>query len=321
MGFFDSIKNRREKNARQKERATRNPQFTHHQDEYNFRRSRTLTGTTSSIVKSSNEKQAQLKSPRIKAQELRQHRRRLFIILLSFLVASGIIYGLLTQFTASISVVTFSPQVNSAPQQERYIEVIQQYLRERPVERFNFAQNAESMTQYVQSKLPEVKAVENTSDMSLGEGSFAVVLRQPVVAWKVGDKQYFVDDEGVSFEHNYYNTPDVTVSDHSGIIPDENHTVVASNRFLGFLGRVVSLANSIGIGNVENVTIPAGVGSRSIEIRLAGREYPIRMHIDREPAAQVEDMKRSIQHLEGQNVVPKYVDVRVEGKAFYRDDE
>lgn len=291
------------------------------QDEYNFRRSRTLTGTTSSAVKSSNEKQAQLKSPRIKAQELRQHRRRLSLILVGFLVMSGIIYWLLTQFTANISLVTFSPQVNSAPQQQRYIEVIQQYLRERPMERFNFAQNTENLTKYVQSELPEVEAIKNTSNMSLGEGSFAVVLRQPVVAWKVGERQYFVDDEGVSFEHNYYNAPDVTVSDQSGIMPDENHTVVASNRFLGFLGRVVSLANNVNIGNVENVTIPAGVGSRSIEIRLAGREYPIRMHIDREPADQVEDMKRSIQYLEGNGVVPKYIDVRVEGKAFYRDDE
>lgn len=319
MGFLDTMKNKRAEKKRQKELVTRNPQLMRGQDEYSFRRSRTLTGTTSSVVKSSNEKQAQLKSPRIKAQELRQHRRRLFMILLGVLVASGVIYWLLTQFTASIALVTFSPQVNSAPQQERYIETIQQYLRERPIERFNFAQDTESMTKYVQSKLPEVKAIENTSDMSLGEGSFTVSLRQPVVAWQVGNKQYFVDDEGVSFEHNYYDTPDVTVSDESGIVPDENHTVVASNRFLGFLGRVVSLANNVGIGNVENVTIPTGVGSRSIEIRLAGREYPIRMHIDREPAAQVEDMKRSIQYLEGNDVVPKYIDVRVEGKAFYRD--
>jgi hypothetical protein len=158
------------------------------------------------------------------------------------------------------------------------------------------------------------------ANATIGASGFRIGVRQPVVGWEVGGGQYFVDDEGVSFTKNYFTSPNVSVEDQSGITPERQDGVaIASNRFLSFLGRIVGLTESTSTGVVEKVTIPAGIGSRSIEVRLEGRGYPIRVHIDRDPAAQVEDMRRAIEHFDAGGRTPEYIDVRIEGKAFYRE--
>lgn len=319
MGLLQKIKDKQIGKRRKAELLRRNPQLMRGQDDYNFRRSRTLTGTTSSQVKATSEQQAQLKSPRLKAQELRRHRRKLLFVLMSSILGMVLAGWLLTQFTARVKAdiiaVTNSTSVN-----DTYAEAIQSYFREQPLERLQFALNEKALTGYVQQVHPEVKEITLESDATIGEGTFDIELRQPVVGWNVGGREYFVDAEGVSFAENYYDSPEVIVQDDSGISPDAQQGVVASNRFLSFLGRIVGLTGQSGLGRVEKVTIPAGIGSRSIELQLSERTYPIRMHIDRDPAAQVEDMKRAVQFFEQHGRTPQYLDVRVASKVFYRED-
>lgn len=289
------------------------------QDEYSFRRSRTLTGTTSSHIKASSAEQAQLKSPRIKAHELRRHRRKLGLALVGTIIVCLVLFWLLTQFMARISVAVFLPPTVSSPRQQVYAETIQSYLGARPFERFQFALNSEGLLRYVQLEHPEIKQLAIHESSSVGSGAFTATLRQPILGWKVNNKQYYVDGDGAPFTQNYYRPPAVTVQDDSGIAPDKNTGQLASNRFLSFLGRVVELTHRSGVGDVEKVTIPAGIGSRSIEVRLKGREYPIRMYVDRDPAAQVEDMRQAIAYFDKQARKPHYIDVRIKGRAYYRE--
>ncbi len=320
MGILQKWQEKRVAKKQQAELEKRNPQLMRGQDEYSFRRSRTLTGSTSSQIKSSSESQAQLKSPRLKAQELRHHRRKLFGLLVLVLFGGALLLWLLTQFTARIGTVTFTPAVQKAPDTELYSETIQEYLSGRPIERFQLALRENALTDYVQTKHPEVTRVQIVPNPAIGANNFRISLRQPIVGWTVGGHQYFVDDEGVSFTANYFTTPKVLVEDQSGITPERQETqAIASNRFLSFLGRIVSLTESTGTGIVKKVTIPAGIGSRSIEVQLEGKKYPIRMHIDRDPAAQVEDMRQAVEYFDAAGRTPEYIDIRVKGKAFYKE--
>lgn len=320
MGLWQSFKEKQLNKKRQSDLVKRNPHLTRSQDEYAFRRSRTLTGTTSSQIKASSEQQAQLKSPRIKAQELRHHRRKIGLVLFACLIATALVGWLLTQFVATVEVKVVG--VKSTVQTDEYDSAIQKYLNEQPLERFQFGLNEKALAAYVQQTHPEVKEISTESHEAIGKGSFVITMREPVVGWNVGGRQYYVDTEGVSFAKNYYDVPSVAVEDESGITPDATENrIVASNRFLSFLGRIVGFTGQSGLGGVEKVTIPAGIGSRSIELKLTDREYPIRMHIDRDPAAQVEDMKQAVRYFEQQARTPQYVDVRIAGKAFYREDE
>lgn len=320
MGLWQSWKEKRLNKKHQTDRHRRNPQLMRGQDEYAFRRSRTIIGSTSSQIKASSEQQAQLKSPRLKAQELRQHRRKISLVLLACLAGVALLGWLLTQFVATTEVKVAG--VRSVVSADEYNNAIQVYFNEQPLERFQFALNEKALIGYVQQSHPEVKEVSSEPNAAIGKGSFVITMREPAVGWNVGGRQYYVDTEGASFAKNYYDTPNVVVEDESGITPEATENrVVASNRFLSFLGRIVGLTSQSGIGGVEKVTIPAGIGSRSVELKLTDREYPIRMHIDRDPAAQVEDMKQAVQFFEQHGLTPQYIDVRVAGKAFYREDE
>lgn len=68
---------------------------------------------------------------------------------------------------------------------------------------------------------------------------------------------------------------------------------------------------------VARVTLPAGK-SREIYVDVEGRPYYFKVNTDRGAGVTAEDISRMIKYLDGKDIKPsKYVDVRVEGKAFY----
>ncbi len=83
------------------------------------------------------------------------------------------------------------------------------------------------------------------------------------------------------------------------------------------MGRVVSRVESTGLGKVETLTIPAGV-TREVDVKLKGESYFFKASINRDVAAQVQDMQRVIGYLKQHHITPHYVDIRVVGRAFYR---
>ena len=64
--------------------------------------------------------------------------------------------------------------------------------------------------------------------------------------------------------------------------------------------------------------IPAGA-IREVDFYLSGWVGKIKMTIDRETAVSVEDADRMLRYLQGINVSEfEYVDVRVEGKGYWK---
>lgn len=282
------------------------------QKRYSFRRNSTLTGSASSTVVSPNESKAQLKSPRVKVHELTKQRRHIGGMLLLVLCSVIGLTGLVSQFTAGVAVKTHdsSQQLDSS-----YQEAIQTYLAARPAERLRFLTDTNRLSDYLRRKIPEVASVSVEGAAGFGKSTFVLTMRTPIASWSIGSRQHYVDAKGVSFTRNYFAPPPVQIIDNSGVQVETGQTV-ASNRFLGFVGRTVGLAKSQGY-TITQVIIPAHT-TREIELRLAGLNYPIKFSVDRGAGEQVEDMARAVKWLTGHNQAPKYLDVRVSGKAFYR---
>lgn len=294
----------------------RKPQLMEGQDDVSFRRSRTMQGTTSAKVKAANEKKTELKSDRLNKQQIRRRNKLLVIALMSLLVIIFGIWYLVGQYIPAVGQVSFSPETKKVPPTEPYKLHIEEYLQGRPAERFRFALNEDNLTAFVSSKLPEVDSI--VADKVNGDVEFGVTLRQPIAGWKSANGQLFVDKEGVGFVNNYFAQPGVVVSDNSGAVnPDQDNRAVVSERFLRFLGRLVALTNSSGLGTVQEASLPKN-SAREVDIKIKGKTYFIKTHIDRDPAVTIQDIKRVVGYLDKKNISPSYIDVRVSGRAFYK---
>ena len=282
---------------------------------YAFRRNRTLTGSSSVHVASSNELNAELQSPRAHVHHLTSLRRRLlFYFSLASISAFGV-YVLLTQLIAvqtfQVSGVGVPPGSDTAA----YNESVNSYFAARPAERLRFTLNQKDLLAHIQASRPEVESIQIDQGGVLGEAAISVAVRRPIARWSInGDNQY-VDDQGIVFARSYYGDPGLQIIDNSGA-QTNNERLVASNRFLGFVGRVIAGSNTTGL-KVSSVTIPAAT-TRQISLSLVGKTTQYRLSVDRSAGQQVEDIARVDRYLSARNITPGYVDVRIAGKAYYK---
>ncbi|HRC27793.1 MAG TPA: hypothetical protein PKV96_00205 [Candidatus Saccharimonas sp.] len=282
---------------------------------YAFRRNRTLTGSLVSHVSSANEQHALLKSHRAHAHDLKRHRKHLGMTLFAVLCGLAVCGFLVYQ---SIAVVRVVAATTMPIDESLYAQKIQSYLAERPLERFRFALDTGRLTSYLQLHgCPEVSAIApDVLFAGFGTGELRMTIREPAVAWKTGTTSLYVDDSGTAFERNYYSEPAVKVVDQTGIVTRDNK-VLASNRFLAFIGRVIGQMKAQGY-HVNQVDLPAGT-SRQVAVLVDGISYPIKFSVDRPVGEQAEDAGRSIRYLAARGIVPaEYLDIRISQKAFYK---
>jgi hypothetical protein len=242
----------------------------------------------------------------------------LLMSLVGAIAAIGILGWLMSEFSAgSLEIRSSTPIAAAQIDTQKYQKILNAYYASRPLERFHFALQSQSLLAYVQRDAPEVEALS----IDMGSGSFGgrsvatITFREPLVGWQIRNHVYLIDKNGDTFEKNYFGSPVVTVHDASGINPNDG--VIASIRFLSFLGKVVSGINASGIGTVNKVTLPPGL-TREIDINLAGKPYRLKLQMDREPTGQVADIIAVVKYLNAHSITPTYVDVRVPSKAFWK---
>jgi hypothetical protein len=282
------------------------------EERYAFRRNRTLTGSASSQVVSTNESNGQLKSARVQAHELVRKRRHIGGILFVVLLGTITLFSLVFQFTAQVVVRTSDVTRELGP---TYGRAIDDYLARQPIERLRFMLREDALNDYMQTVTPEIESVSVDGFGGFGKSNFVLEMRRPIASWSIRGTQQYVDASGTSFAFNYYSSPKVQIVDNSGVQVDAGQAV-ASNQFLGFVGRVVGLASARQY-IVTQVIIPQGT-TRQIELRLQDVAFPIKLSVDRPAGEQIEDMSRSMTWLKSHTVNPEYLDVRVSGRAFYR---
>lgn len=283
--------------------------------ENNFRRNRTIVGSTSNGLNSVNVVKTGLESPRTHIHHLTIMRRKVLNIFLIILLSGAFLWLLVSNFTASPQIVFSDVSINKQAEKNRYSKIIQDYLQANPMERFSFMLSRDKLTGYMSSKLPEVEEATLQGMQNIGKTNFIVKMRKPIASWNIDETKYYVDSMGVSFKINYFSEPSVQIIDNSGV-PLNTGQKSVSKRFLGFVGRVVSQARSSGY-NITTAVLPANT-TRELDVSIKDKKPLVKLSIDRPVGEQIEDMSRALQYFETQNMVPEYIDIRVDGKAYYK---
>ncbi len=278
-----------------------------------FRRSRTLTGSVSSRVQAATEDTAQLRSPRHKEKDLRSHRRRIVVSLVGVLVFVGVVLWLFDQLITTPQII-FQP-ASARADAAHYEQLVQDYLNENPLERFQFAFSSDKFSAEMIQRAPELSSAALTNETGFMRHDVLLGARRAVARWQIGDKQYYVDSSGISYERNLLNEPTISVRDSTGL-PIASQQIIASTKMMTFIGRVVGSVESK-LGPVKEVVIPPAT-LKEVDLIFADRSYPVKLNIDRDPAGQAADIIAALQYLDARGIAPEYVDARVEGKAFYK---
>lgn len=269
-----------------------------------FRRNRTLSTPA-----------VDSRSPRANVHNLAGKRRKILIALLVTVASIIVILLLIFNFTVSPQVVVSGNSFLGKVTPDRYGKAIQDYLETKPLERLSFLLDQERLSTHVSNKLPEVEKVRLGKKIKIGSASFRVTMRKPVAGWLIDDKKYYVDANGVTFEKNHFEDPIVQIIDNTGA-PVQSGTMSVSKRLLGFVGLVVATASEYGY-KVAEAALPVST-MRELDITVEGYAYPIKLSIDRPVGEQIEDMSRALSYFTANSLSPKYVDVRVENKAYYK---
>jgi hypothetical protein len=236
-------------------------------------------------------------------------------LLLSVVVIISALWLFLSNFTAVPVISVSATGITKTIDFTRYEKVIQEYLDINPTGRLRFMLDQKALYAYVFNKLPEVSAITQQDMASFGKTNFAVSLRTPVAGWSMNNNQYYVDSRGVSFQVNYYATPTVQIIDNSGATPTSGATFV-SNRFLSFVGQVVSASNAAGY-TVTQAFLPVNT-TRELDIYVEGNSTIVKLSIDRPAGEQIQDMDNAFKYFASKVQSPGYIDIRVSGKAFYK---
>jgi hypothetical protein len=274
-------------------------------NDVSYIRSRTLSGVAN--------ERAELQSERKHENNLRRRRRKLGFIFLILTIVILLGLALMSQFVGRLSVVTNvdgRAEINKA----QYGKIADDYFSARPFERFWFAFSEQSFSDYMVSKMPEVKSAKVHKGVFIG-GELELTFREPLAMWRTNDQTDYVDDTGAIFTKNYYSEPPISIIDNSGVTIDGG--AIASRRFLQFVGQVASDVNAASIGQVKSITIPASA-VRYVEFWIDGRPYPYKAQIDRDSKGQASDIANMAKYLDSRGLIPAYVDVRVAGKGYYK---
>lgn len=100
------------------------------------------------------------------------------------------------------------------------------------------------------------------------------------------------------------------------VIDEETGNLQLSGRMKKFIATLEQDFRDLGY-KVRRVILPTGK-SHELYIDLEGIDPYFKVSTDRDTAVSAEDVKRVIRYLEEGDIHPQYVDVRVEGKAYYQ---
>lgn len=99
-------------------------------------------------------------------------------------------------------------------------------------------------------------------------------------------------------------------------IIDESGRGTISMRMKQYIGQIEQDFRELGY-TVRRVVLPTGT-SRELYVDLEGEEMYFKISIDRGSAVSAEDAVRMLKYLQERDLKPAYVDVRLEGKAYYK---
>ena len=245
-------------------------------------------------------------------QKLVIRRRKLgafFVILAIFI---SLISIFLFQFISKVSIVSNESKSQNLSKYEKSVE---EYLNINPSERILSNLNKNALLESLQKDYPEVLSISDIKFNGLTSYKIYLDFRKPVASWLVDGKEFFVDSEGVSFNVNNFEKPSLNIIDDSGAIVS-NGKNVASSSFFSFIGKLVSAANKQGL-EVSKIRIPP-LSLRQVEVSVEGISYFARMSTADSAEGQIINFKKAIEYFRTHKISPNYIDLRIEGKGYYK---
>lgn len=112
------------------------------------------------------------------------------------------------------------------------------------------------------------------------------------------------------------NVEPIVTYEPSVVIIDEDSNAAISTRTKEYIGKIERDFRDLGY-EISKVTLPTGT-TRELYVDLIGYELFIKVNMERGTAVSAEDAVRVLKYLEEKDLHPEYVDVRVEGKAYYK---
>lgn len=288
-----------------------------------FRRSSSLTGTTSARIKVPAEERGQLQTARLEAQKKQQKHRRAQH---RFSFAFGLVVIALMAWANMVknyAVIYTDQSLAATPPKVSYQQTAQNFTKAHFAAHFMVSLPREALAKDLMSRHPEIQKVTVKSQLFSRNPQLFVSFRQPVLIWKTSKQQqsYYVDSQGKAFDSNVFGKDDslVKVNDASGI-PAELGSAVVSSRQIKFLGVLVGQvqAKSDGKIRVNKITFPAS-STKEVDVNFNDKPYFARVYLDRSPEEQASEAITSINYLAEKNITPaEYIDVRVKDRVFFR---
>lgn len=117
---------------------------------------------------------------------------------------------------------------------------------------------------------------------------------------------------------NKETTKEAEIIKYSPTVPiiDEDSRAQISARMREYVGKLERDFADLGY-KVAKVTLPTGT-TRELYVDLVGYDLFIKVNLDRGSAVSAEDAMRMLKYLESKDLHPQYIDVRVEGKGYYK---
>lgn len=283
--------------------------LSHQNNGKTFLRNRTLTGIMSQEIGESSE------GSRAHLHMLhRQRRITRGLVLICLLIAALIGFLLSNRLIVSDIIVQDNGVSFAEKDKTQMKEAFNDYLAQHPTQLFMVTLQTEDFLRELQAVHPEIKAAYFQSELFGLKHTLKLSLREPLLEWNVAAKKYYVDSLGVAYEKNYFKAPRVSVEDQSGVAFSDSNAI--PRRLIAYIGQLTGALQTNNIGVVTRIVIPAS--SREVDVYLEGRDYAIKTHIDREAFETAGDIKSAFGYLDQKAIRPSYIDVRVEGKAFYK---
>ena len=259
------------------------------------------------------------KSERRRVRRVKALQKRAITVLGVLAILVLFIGTLIFNFTSNVTInaVSASSDIVNAPEKEKYEKLIDSYLGSRPSSRLRLSLDLADLSNFLQNDAPEVKYVKRASFNGLGITNYDIVFREPIIRWQVGDKTYYVDSEGVTFQNNLFASPQIELRDASlagGLINDGE--VKISRRILEFSGRLVSSVHDQNY-QVEYLSLPADT-TRQIALKTTNRPTEFIFSIDQSVAQQVDAMKQAITYMDETGQGAAIIDLRVPNRAYYK---
>lgn len=181
--------------------------------------------------------------------------------------------------------------------------------------------NTQQLSQEMKQQFPELSSVSITIPLVAHRPIFYVQPTQAAVILQTSSNAFLIDETGKALIKAQsvaalHQASLPVIVDHSNLAIEVNHQALPANS-VSFIQTVIAQLAAKQY-QVSTLTLPPAADE--LDVQIAGQAYSIKFNMENDDAKQqAGTFLATIKQLENQHTLPaKYVDVRVDGRAYYQ---